>query len=219
MNNNGDYCSPDSEGVTNLPHYKNSRPANLGGRGENIRVFIAEAIFAFPGGFIFRMIRPLNFEKLGRLVAGFAFRLIKNAARVFFISQVLLQLNHIMFQFADGVLEATSELRHVEDIVDLREIRRQFQSVCHWSTPGENTEWANVARSSLAFDFETMSASHGSDTKVSIFTRLIDHFLVLAIRIALLTRLSGLQMFTNNANMIFSMLDKVRTNECTFPSF
>src|SRR3954470_1243777 len=103
-NSNGDYCSSDSEGVTNLPHYKNSRPENLGGRGEKIGVFFAETIFAFPCGFIFRMIRPLNFEKLSRLVAGFAFRLIKNVARMFLISQVLLQLNHIMFHFADGVL-------------------------------------------------------------------------------------------------------------------
>src|SRR3954466_5605411 len=147
MNNNGDYCSPDSEGVTNLPHYKNSRPENLGGRGEKTRVFIAKTIFAFTGGFIFRMIQPLNFEKLGRLVAGSTFRLIKNATRMLLISQVLLQLNHIVFHFADGVLEAASELRHVEDIVDLREVRRQFQPVCHWSTSRKNTERANVARS------------------------------------------------------------------------
>src|SRR4051812_23275972 len=153
------------------------------------------------------MIRPLNLEELGRLVAGFAFRLIKNAARMFLITQVLLQLDHIMFHFADGVLEAASELRHVEYIVDLREVRWQFQTVCHWSTPGENTERA------------TMSASHGSDTEISILARLIDHFLVLAIIIALLTRLSGFQMFMNNANLIFSVLDNVRTNECTFPSF
>src|SRR3954468_113619 len=147
MNSNSDYCSPDSEGVTNLPHYKNSRPENLGGRGEKIGVFLAETIFAFPGGFIFGMIRPLDFEKLGRLVAGFAFRLIKNAAWMFLISQVLLQLDHIMFHFADGVLEAASELRHVEYIVDLREVWWQFQTVCHWSTPGDNTERADVARS------------------------------------------------------------------------
>src|SRR4051812_8858135 len=86
-----------SEGVTNLPHYRNSRPENLGGSGKKIGVFIAETILAFPSGFIFRMIRPLNFEELGRLGAGFAFRLIENAARMFLISQVLLQLDHIMF--------------------------------------------------------------------------------------------------------------------------
>src|ERR1041384_4108065 len=103
MNSNNDYCSPDSEGVTNLPHYKNYRPENLGGRGVKIGVFIAETIFAFPGGFIFRMIRPLDLEKLGRLVAGSAFRLIKNTTRILLISQVLLQLNHILFHFADRV--------------------------------------------------------------------------------------------------------------------
>src|SRR3954466_5548294 len=153
INSNPDYCSltvitvSRAEGVTNLPHYKNSRPENLGGRGEKIGVFIAETIFAFPGGFIFRMIRPLNFEKHGRLVAGSTFKLIKNTTRMFLISQILLQLNHVMFHFADGVLEAASELRHVEYIVDLREVRRQFQSVCHRSTPGEHTERADVARS------------------------------------------------------------------------
>src|ERR1041385_1095392 len=126
---------PDTEGVKNLPHYKNSRPENLSGRGEKIGVFLTKAIFAFPIDFIFRMIRPLNFEELGCLVAGLAFRLIENAARMFLISQVLLQLDHIMFHFTNRVFEAASELRHVEYIMDLREVRRQFQSVCHWSTP------------------------------------------------------------------------------------
>src|SRR3954469_15562254 len=138
---------PDTEGVTNLPHYKNSRLENLSGSGKKIGVLFTKTIFAFPSGFIFRMIRPLNFEKLSRLVAGSAFRLIKNAAWVFLIGQVLPQLNHIMFHFADRVLEAASELRHVEYIMDLREVRRQFQSVCHWSTPRKNTKRANIARS------------------------------------------------------------------------
>src|ERR1041384_4275882 len=137
----------ETEGVTNLPHYKNSHPENLSGSEEKIWVFIAKTIFAFPSGFIFRMIRPLNLEELDGLVAGSTFRLIENAARMFLISQVLLQLNHIMFHFSNRVLEAASELRHVEDIVDLGEVWRQFQSVCHWSTPGKNTERANVARS------------------------------------------------------------------------
>src|SRR3954463_8757046 len=100
----------DSEGVTNLPHYRNSPPENLGGSEEKIGVFIAKAIFAFPSDFIFRMIRPLNLEKLDGLVAGSTLRLIENAARMFFISQVLLQLDHIMFHFADRVLEASAEL-------------------------------------------------------------------------------------------------------------
>src|ERR1041384_5503190 len=116
------------------------------------------------------MIRPLNLEEVGRLVAGSTLRLVENAARMFFISQVLLQLDHIMFHFADRVLEAASELQHVEHIVDLGEVWWQFQTVCHGSTPGKDTERANVARSQLALDAEAMSAPHWSDTEVSVFT-------------------------------------------------
>ena len=114
----------DTEGVTNLPHYKNYRPENLSDRGEKIRVFFTKTLFAFPSGLILKMIWTLNFEELGCLVAGLTFRLIKNAARMFLISQVLLQLNHIMFHFSNRVLEAASELRHVEYIVDLGEVQR-----------------------------------------------------------------------------------------------
>src|SRR3954470_3432128 len=208
-----------TEGVTNLPHYKNSRPENLSGSEEKIGVFIAKAIFPFPSGFIFRMIRPLNLEELDGLVAGSTLRLIENTARMFSISQVLLQLDHIMLHFADRILEAATELRHVEDIVDLGEVRRQFQSIGHRYTPGKDTERANVARSQLALDTEAMSAPHGSDTKVSSFARLIDHFSVLAIIVALLMRLSGLEILTHNTNLIFSLLEQVRTQLGSFPSF
>src|SRR3954465_15295956 len=107
----------------------------------------------------------------------------------------------------------------MEDIMDLGEVRRQFQLVCHWSTPGKNTEQANIASSQLAFDPETMSASHRSDMEVSLFVGLIDHFLVLAVIVAFLAGLSSLQTFTDNANLIFSVLDNFRTNEGPFPGF
>src|ERR1041385_1501766 len=64
-----------------------------------------------------------------------------------------------------------------------------------------------------------MSASHRGDTEEGMFARLIDHFLVLAVIVALLPRLSNFQMFTDNTNLIFSMLYDVRTNESSFSSF
>src|ERR1044071_2914772 len=98
----------ETEGVTNLPHYKNSHPENLSGSEEKIGVFIAKTIFAFPSDFIFRMIRPLNFEKLGTIITGPTFRLIKNVARMFVISQVLPQFKHFMVHCSDRILEATT---------------------------------------------------------------------------------------------------------------
>src|SRR3954469_751705 len=166
----------DTEGVTNLPHYNNSSPKNLSGRGEKIGVFFTKTIFAFPSGLLFRMIRPLKFEELGCLVAGSTFILIKNVARMFLISQVQLQFYPIMIHLTDRILEAATELRHVEAIVDLGEVRRQFQPVCHGSTPGKDTERANVPRSILALDTEAMSSPQGRDMEVSVFTGLIFHF-------------------------------------------
>ena len=128
----------DTGDVTNLPHYRNSRPENLGGSGKKIGVFFTKVIFAFPSGLSFRVIRPLNFKELGRLVAGLAFGLIENAAWIFSISQVLLQFNQIMFHFTDRILEAATELRHVEHIVHLGEVRRQLQLICHRSTSGDD---------------------------------------------------------------------------------
>src|SRR4051812_24412852 len=55
-----------------------------------------------------------------------------------------------------------------------------------------------------------MSAPHGSDTKVSLFAGLAEHFLVFAVIVALLARLSSFQMFTDNVNLIFIVLDNVR---------
>src|ERR1041385_5778418 len=123
-----------------------------------------------------------------------------------------------MLHFADRILEAATELRHVEDIVDLGEVRRQFQPVCHGSTPGNDTERANVSRSQLALDTEAISAPHGSDTEVSVFTRLILHFPVFVVIVALLTRLGGLEVFLHNANLIFSLLDQIRSEVGSFPS-
>src|SRR4051812_18824970 len=91
--------------------------------------------------------------------------------------------------------------------------------LCHGSTPGKDTERADVARSQLALDPEAVSAPHGSDTEESLFTRLILHFPVFAVIVALLAGLTGLQIFTNNVNLIFSLLNNIRANECTFPSF
>ena len=73
-------------------------------------VFITQAVLAFPSGFVFRVIRPLDFEELDRLLTCAAFSLVKNADRMLFIGEVLLQFEHFMVHCSDWVLEAASEL-------------------------------------------------------------------------------------------------------------
>ena len=56
------------------------------------------------------MERPLDFEELDRLLTCAAFSLVKNADRMLFIGEVLLQFEHFMIHCSDWVLEAAAEL-------------------------------------------------------------------------------------------------------------
>ena len=52
----------------------------------------------------------MHFEKLDLLTMSDTFYGIKNTDRVLSIRKVILEIKHLMVDFADGVLEATPEL-------------------------------------------------------------------------------------------------------------
>jgi hypothetical protein len=56
------------------------------------------------------MIRPLNFEELVNLLAGPTFRFFNNANWMFFIGEVLLQLEQLVVHSSNRVFEAAAEL-------------------------------------------------------------------------------------------------------------
>ena len=68
------------------------------------------------------MMRPLNFEKLDVLTSSDTLYLIKNANRVLSVCEVILEIKRFVVHSADGILEATPELRDVEDIMDSRKM-------------------------------------------------------------------------------------------------
>ena len=65
----------------------------------------------------------MNFEKHNLLSASYRLYEIKNTNGVFSIRKVILEIKHFMVDFADGVLEATPELRDRENIMNLGEVR------------------------------------------------------------------------------------------------
>jgi hypothetical protein len=101
---------------------RNSCPENSRGRREKIGVFFTKTILAFPSGFIFSMIRPLHFKELDYLLMGSTFSLIKNADRMLLIREIILQFEHLMIHCTVWVLETASELRYVENIMNLRKV-------------------------------------------------------------------------------------------------
>ena len=77
--------------VTTLPPLQESRPEILG-LSEEGGVFLTKTSFSLPSCFFFGMVRPLDFEELDGLVAGFPFRFIQDADRMLAVSQILLDV-------------------------------------------------------------------------------------------------------------------------------
>lgn len=64
------------------------------------------------------MMRPLNLEKLDVMTSSDTLYLIQNADGVLSICEVILEIKRFVVHSADGIREATPELRDVEDIMN-----------------------------------------------------------------------------------------------------
>ena len=85
-------------------------------------VLKSKTIFTLPSSFSLGMMRPLNLEKLDVMTSGDTLWLIKDANRVLSISEVILEIKRFVVHSADGIREATPELRDVEDIMNSRKM-------------------------------------------------------------------------------------------------
>jgi hypothetical protein len=87
------------------------------------------------------------------------------------------------------------------------------------SSFSENAKRTNVTRSQLALDTKTMGTLQRSNPKVSFLVNLISYFLMMAVILALLTRLGCFEILMDDANLLFCLLDHIRTKELSFTSF
>src|SRR3954465_5474201 len=107
----------------------------------------------------------------------------------------------------------------MEYIMYSGKVRGYFKLVGNLSTFGENAERFDVTWGQLAFDTETLGSLQRSNPKVSLLINIVALFSMMTIILALLTRLSGFQMTTNNANLLFCFLDHIRSKELSFTGF
>ena len=82
------------------------------------------------------MVRPLDFEELDGLVAGLPFCFIQDADRMLAVSQILLDVQHLMINPTDRIFEATPELGDMEHIVHIREVGGQLELIGEISSLG-----------------------------------------------------------------------------------
>src|ERR1044071_38804 len=139
--------------------------------------------------------------------------------RVFCVRKVILEIKCFMVDFADGVLEATPELGHMEYIVYSGKVWREFKLVGNLATFGKNSEGSDILWCQLAFDTEALGSLQRSNPKVGLLVQVVAFLPMMTIIVAFLTRLSGFQLITNNANLIFCFFDHIRAKELSFTGF
>src|ERR1041385_7821508 len=178
-----------------------------------------ETVFSFPRSFSLRVVGPLHFQKLNLLTTSDTLCEIKNTNGVLSIRKVILEIERFVVDFADGVLEATPELGHMEYIMYSGKVRGKFKLVGNFSTFSKNAKRSDVTWGQLAFDTETLGSLQRSNPKVSLLIQIVALLPMMTIRVAFLTRLGCFQFLTNNANLLFCILNHVRSKELSFTGF
>src|SRR3954466_12062992 len=80
----------------------------------------------------------------------------------------------------------------------------------------DDLERTDVSRGKFPFDTEATSAFHWRDAEVDMVSDLESKITVFAIIIALLARLSGFEILTNDFTHIFSLCDQVVAKKLAF---
>jgi hypothetical protein len=101
------------------PPYKNLVPRFLRTR-EKGRVLGSKAILSFPSCFLFRMMRPLNFEELDGSYSSFSFSFIKDRNRILTVGEIFLKIKSGMINSTDWIFETTLELRDMKHIMNIQ---------------------------------------------------------------------------------------------------
>src|SRR3954469_24065638 len=107
----------------------------------------------------------------------------------------------------------------MEYIMYSGKVQGKFKLVGNLSTFSENAERSDVTWGQLAFDTEPLGSLQRSNPEVSLLINIVALLSMMTIIVAFLTRLSGFQMITNNANFLFCFLDHIRSKELSFTGF
>src|SRR3954447_22965176 len=107
----------------------------------------------------------------------------------------------------------------MEYIMYSGKVRGLFKLVGNFSTFSKNAERSDVTWGQLAFDTESLGTLQRSNPKVSLLIQIVAFLTMMTIIVAFLTRLCGFQSITNNANLLFCILDHIQSKELSFTDF
>ena len=165
------------------------------------------------------MVRPLNLEELDGLIMSFPFRFIKDANRLLAIGEIFLEIKLFMINFTDRILEATTKLGNMEDVMNVWKVGWKLQLIGEIPSLSYYCERSNIARSKFALDSKMLHSSKRRDTEVDFVTDLKVNLLVMLIIITLLPGLSSFKVRMNDLNLFLSIINHIRTKERPLSGF
>ena len=134
------------------------------------------------------------------------------------IREVFLEINVFEVDGAVRSLEALAELRHVKHIVHVCKVGGKLKLIGEIASLPDDLERTHVSRGKLPFDTEATSAFHWRDAEVNMVSDLENQITMLTIIVALLARLRGFEVITNDFAHLFCLCDQVISKKLTFTS-
>ena len=123
------------------------------------------------------------------------------------VSQILLDGQHFMINPTNRIFDATKELRDMEHIMHIPEIRWELELVGEITPLSQDSERTNKARCQFSLDLESTNTSEGRDSKIGFVTDFIVNLLMMFIIVALLPGLSNLEILSDDTDFLFSLPD------------
>jgi hypothetical protein len=123
---------------------KESRPRYSGLASKELRVFSHQIIFTLPGCFFLRVMIPSDFAHSDGLPSGDYVCSLKDLRWLLCVGQVLLEFKAFHWQLLLWHSQTLLQLRHMKNIMHIRQIFWQAELICHFSTPCENLIRTNV---------------------------------------------------------------------------
>jgi hypothetical protein len=132
--------------------------------------------------------------------------------KIFFSIQVLHR--QLLFRHAQTFLQ----LRYVEYIMHVRQLRQQLQLVSYFTSLLQNLEWSNEPRCELVSDLEMMQTFHRWHLEVHKISHFKAQLSSPMIGVALLPQLCNSQLLPNHMNLLLGLLQNVRPKHLPFSS-
>jgi hypothetical protein len=208
----------ENQGVTNLLPLKWISSSRFGRIEKETWKFHLHFFFSFPCSFFLGVVTPLHLAHPDLLVSSNPLWCFQHLDRVLLVRKIFFRIQvfhrQLLFRHAQTFLQ----LRYIEYIMHVRQLRRQLQLVCYFTSLFQNLESSNEPRCELASNLETMQTPHRRPLEAHKISHLKAQLSSPMIGVAVLPRLCNSQVLPNHSNLLLGFLQNVGSKHLPFSS-